>query len=199
MRLGEVAADEAAATISMKCRATDDGVSWQIETWSVIVATRKGSLGASFRSVFERSTVSAVIHDVEAKVHKLQLIRKRHSAVQQIQMMESECLDFVPAQFVDVKLDKIGSSSPNPLNQCVRVELERSAMFHGFIVDPVDQLFFLDNSSQKVVVAIANVRRRFRQAKLQSFVHRDEDVLLLVLSLTSKLGYLERDLDQDGK
>jgi hypothetical protein len=63
--------------------------------------------------------VSAVIHDVETKVHKLQLIRKRHPAVQQIQVMESKCLDFVPAKLIDVKLDKISSSAPNPLNQCM--------------------------------------------------------------------------------
>jgi hypothetical protein len=100
-----------------------------------------------------------MIHDVETKVHKLQFIRKRHSAVQQIQVMESECLDFVPAEFVDVKLDKISSSSPNPLNQCMRVELKRSTMFHGFVIDLVDQLFFLDNFSQTIVVRIANVCR----------------------------------------
>jgi hypothetical protein len=119
MRLGKVTANETAATVSVKCRAADDGVSWQIETWSVIVATRKGSLGASFRSVFERSAVRTVIHDVETEVHKLQLVRERHSAVQQIQVMESKCLDFVPAKLIDVKLDKISSSAPNPLNQCM--------------------------------------------------------------------------------
>ncbi len=71
MRLGKVTADVTAATVSVKCWAADDGVGWQIETRSVIVATGEGSLDASFRSVLERSTVSAVIHDVEAKVHKL--------------------------------------------------------------------------------------------------------------------------------
>ena len=115
-------ANVTAATVSMKCWAADDGVGWQIETRSVIVATGEGPLDASFRSVLERSTVSAVIHDVEAKVHKLQLVRKRHSAVQQIQVMESKCLDFIPAEFVDVNLDKISTSSPNPLNQRMRVE-----------------------------------------------------------------------------
>jgi hypothetical protein len=179
----------------MKCRATDDGVSWQIETWSVIVATRKGSLGASFRSVFERSTVSAVIHDVEAKVHKLQLIRKRHSAVQQIQVMESECLDFVPAKLIDVKLDKISSSAPNFLNQRMRVELKRCTVFHGFIIDPIDQLFFFDDFSQTIIVRVANVRRCLRQTKLQCFIHRDEDVFPLAFGLTSKLGDLQSDLD----
>jgi hypothetical protein len=61
--------------------------------------------------------VSAVIHDVETKVHKLQFVRERHSAMKQIQVMESERLDLVPAKFVDMKFDKISSSSPNPLNQ----------------------------------------------------------------------------------
>ncbi len=74
MRLGEVAADETAATVSVKCWAADDGVGRQIEARSVIVATREGSFDARFRSVFEGSTVSNVIHDVETKVHKLQLI-----------------------------------------------------------------------------------------------------------------------------
>ncbi len=105
--------------------------------------------------------MSAVIHDVETKVHKLQFIRERHSAVQQIQMMESESLDFVPAELVGMKFDKISSSSPNPLNQRVRVELERGTMFHGFIIDPVDQLLLLDDSSQTIVVRVADVRRCF--------------------------------------
>jgi hypothetical protein len=39
MRLGKVAADEAAATVSMESRAADDGVGWEIEARSVIIAT----------------------------------------------------------------------------------------------------------------------------------------------------------------
>ena len=81
MRLRKMAADEAAATISVQSRAADDRVGRQIETWSVIVATREGAFDTSFRSVLKRSTVSAMVHDVETKVHKLQFIRKRHSAV----------------------------------------------------------------------------------------------------------------------
>ena len=154
-----MAPNEAAATVSMKCRAADDGMGRQIKPWSVTVATREGAFNTNFRSVFERTTVSAMIHDVETKVHKLQLVRERHSAVQQVQMMESECLDFVPAQFVDVILDKISPSSANSLNQSMRIELERCTMFHSFVVDPVDQLFFLDNFSQTIVVRIANVCR----------------------------------------
>ncbi len=119
MRLGKVTANETAATVSMKCRAANDRVGREIESRSMIVAAWEGSLDASLRSVLERSTVRAMVHDVETKVHKLQFIRKRHSAIQQIQVMESECLDFVPAEFVDVKLDKISSSLPNPLNQCM--------------------------------------------------------------------------------
>jgi hypothetical protein len=119
VRIGEVAADVTAAAISVECRAANDGVGRQIKTWSVIIATREGSFDASFRSMPEGSTVSAVIHDVEAKIHKLELVRERHSAVQQIQMMESESLDFVPTKLIDVKLDKISSSAPNPLNQCM--------------------------------------------------------------------------------
>ncbi len=110
-------------------------------------------------------------------------------------MMESKSLDFVPTEFVDVILDKISSGSPNPLNQRMRVELERDTMFHGFIVDPVDQLFLFDNFSQTIVVWIADVRRCLRQTKLQSFVHRKEDVLALVFILTSKLGDFKCDLD----
>jgi hypothetical protein len=158
MRIGEVAADVTAATISVESRAADDRVGRQIETWSMIIAAREGSLDASLRSVLERSTVRAMIHDVETEVDELQLVRKRHSAVQQIQVMESECLDFVPAQFVDVMFDKISSSSPNPLNQCMRVELEGGTMFHSFVIDPVDQLFFFNNFSQTVIVRIANVQ-----------------------------------------
>jgi hypothetical protein len=71
MRLGEMAADEAAATISVKSRTADDRVGWQIKARSVIVATRESSLDASFGSMFKRSTVSTVIHDVETKIHKL--------------------------------------------------------------------------------------------------------------------------------
>ena len=154
-----MAADEAVATVGVKCRTTNDRVGRKIKARSVIVTARESPLDATFRSVLKRSTVSAMIHDVETKVHKLQLIRKRHSAVQQIQVMESECLDFVPAQFVDVMFNKISSSSPNPLNQCMRVELEGSTMFHGFVVDPVDQLLFLDDSSQTIVVRVPNVCR----------------------------------------
>jgi hypothetical protein len=73
--------------------------------------------------------------------------------VKQIQMMERKSLDFVPAEFVD-------ASSPNPLNQCMRVELEGSTMFHGVVIDPVDQLLFFNDSGKRVVVGIANVRRR---------------------------------------
>jgi hypothetical protein len=164
----------------------------------MIVAAREGSLDASLRSVLERSTVRTMIHDVETEVDELQLVRKRHSAVQQIQVTESECLDFVPAQFVDVMFDKIRSSSPNPLNQCMRVELKWCTMFHGFVVDPVDQLFLFDDSGQRVVIGVTDVCRCLRQTKLQSLVHCDEDVLVLVLSLTSKPGDLQSDLDKDG-
>jgi hypothetical protein len=159
VRIGEVAADEAAATISVESRAADDGVGRQVKTWSVIIAAGESSLNASFRSVFKGPAVSTVIHDVEAKVHKLQLVRKRHSAVQQIQVMESKCLDFIPAEFVDVNLDKISTSSPNPLNQCMRVELKWCTMFHGFVVDPIDQLFLFDDSGQRVVVGVTDVCR----------------------------------------
>ncbi len=108
-------------------------------------------------------------------------------------------MDFVPAKFLGMKLNKISSSVLNPLNQRMRVELKRCTVLHGVVNDPVDQFRFLDDSSQTVVVGVGNVCWCFGQAKLQSFVHCYEDVLLLVLSLTSKLGYLERDLDQDGK
>jgi hypothetical protein len=74
MRLGKVAADEAAATISVESRAANDRVGRQIEARSVIVATRESLLDATFGLVFEGSAVCAVIHDVEAKIHKLQLI-----------------------------------------------------------------------------------------------------------------------------
>ncbi len=76
-------------------------------------------------------------------------------------MVKRESLDLVPAEFVDMKFDKISASSPNPLNQRMRVELKRCAMFHGFVIDPIDELFFFEDSSQKVVVGIANVCRRF--------------------------------------
>jgi hypothetical protein len=80
--------------------------------------------------------------------------------MEQIQMMERESLDLVPAEFIDVELDKVSASFPNPLNQCMRVELELSAMFHGVVIDPVDEFLFFNNSGQRVVVWIANVRRR---------------------------------------
>jgi hypothetical protein len=110
-------------------------------------------------------------------------------------MMESENLDFVPTKLIDVKLDKISSSSPNPVNQRMGVELEGSTMFHGFVIDPVDQLFLFDDSGQRVVVGVSDVCRCFGQTKLQCFVHRDEDVFLLVFGLTSKLGNFEGNLD----
>ena len=74
MRLGKMAADETAATVGVKCWAADDRVGRQIETWSVIVATREGAFDTSFGSVLKRSTVSAMIDDVETEVHKLQFI-----------------------------------------------------------------------------------------------------------------------------
>jgi hypothetical protein len=73
--------------------------------------------------------------------------------------MESESLDFVPAKFVDMKFDKISASSPNPLNQCMRVELKRGTVFHGFVVDPVDQLFLFDDPGQRVVIGVTDVCR----------------------------------------
>jgi hypothetical protein len=161
MGLRKMAADEAAAAVGMKSRAANDRVGRKVEARSVIVTTREGSFDASFGSVFKRTTVSTVIHNVEAEINKLQLIRERHSAVKQVQVMERESLDFVPAELVDVKLDKISPSSTNPLNQGMRVELKRSTMFHGIVVDPVDQLLFFNDSSQTVVVGIANVCRRF--------------------------------------
>ncbi len=71
MRLGKVTADEAAAAVSVKCRAANDGVGRKIKTRSVIVATRDGSFEASIRPVFKRSTVSAMVHDVETEVDEL--------------------------------------------------------------------------------------------------------------------------------
>ncbi len=71
MRLSKVATNEAAATIGVKCRATNDRVGRKIETRSVIVAAREGLFDASFRSMFERSTVSTMVHDVESKVDEL--------------------------------------------------------------------------------------------------------------------------------
>jgi hypothetical protein len=161
VRFGEVAADEAAATVGVKCRATDNGVGRQIEARSVIIATRESFFNASFRSVPKRSTVGAVIHDVETKIHKFELVRERHSAVQQIQMMESESLDFVPTKLIDVRLDKISSSAPNPLNQCMGVELKWCTVFHSFVIDPVDELFLFDDSGQRVVVGVTDVCRCF--------------------------------------
>ena len=76
-----MAADETAAAVGVKCWAADDRVGRQIEARSVVVATGEGAFNTSFGSVFKRSTVSAMVHDVETKVHKLQFIRKRHSAV----------------------------------------------------------------------------------------------------------------------
>jgi hypothetical protein len=119
MRLGEMTADEAAAAISVKCRAANDRMGGKIEARSVIITTREGVLDASFRSVLDGSTVSTVIHNVETEVHELQLVGERHSAVKQIQVAERESLDFGPAKFVDVELNKISSSSSNPLNQGV--------------------------------------------------------------------------------
>jgi hypothetical protein len=64
-------ANEAAATVSVKCRTTNDRVGRKIKARSVIIATREGAFRARLRSMLERSTVSAVIHDVEAEIHKL--------------------------------------------------------------------------------------------------------------------------------
>jgi hypothetical protein len=74
MRLREMASDETAATVSVKYWAANDRVGWEIEARSVIIATGEGSLDASFRLMFEGSTVSTVIHDVKAEVDKLQLV-----------------------------------------------------------------------------------------------------------------------------
>jgi hypothetical protein len=148
VRLGEVAADEAAATVSMKFRTAYNRVGRKIKTRFVIVAAREGSLDATFRLMIKSSTVSAVVHDVEAEIDKLQLVGERHSAVQQVQVMQRKSLDHIPSKFVEVKLDKISSSLPNPLNQSMQVELERCAVFHGVVIAPVDQLFFFDNSGQ---------------------------------------------------
>jgi hypothetical protein len=58
----------------MESRTANDGVGRKIKVRSVIVATRACPLDASFRSMLERSTVSAMIHDVEAEIDELQLI-----------------------------------------------------------------------------------------------------------------------------
>jgi hypothetical protein len=71
VRLGKVTADETAATVSMESWAANDGVGRKIKARSVIVATRDGSFEASVRLVFKRSTVSAVVHDVETEVDEL--------------------------------------------------------------------------------------------------------------------------------
>ncbi len=68
-------------------------------------------------------------------------------------------------------------------------------MFHGFVIDPIDQLFFFNNSGKRVVVGVSDVCRCFRKTKLQSFVHGNENVLLLIFGLTSKLGDFKCDLD----
>ncbi len=74
MRLREMTADEAAAAVSVKSQAANDRVGRKIEARSMIVTTGEGSFDASFRPMFEGSTVSAVIHNVEAKIDELQLI-----------------------------------------------------------------------------------------------------------------------------
>jgi hypothetical protein len=71
MRLGKIATDEAGAAISVKSWAANDGVGRKIEARSVIIAAREGSFDASFRTMFERSTVSTMIHDVETKIDEL--------------------------------------------------------------------------------------------------------------------------------
>ncbi len=195
VRLSKVTADKTAATVSVESWAANDGMGRQIKAQSVIVAAGESSLDAIFRSMFKSFTMSAVVHDVEAEIDKLQLVRERHPAMQQVQVMEPENLDFVPGEFVDMELNKISVSSPNHLNQRMQVELKRCAMFHGFVIDPVDQLFLFSNSGQRVVARIANVSGCLRQAELQSFIHCDEDVLVLVSGLTLNLGDLESDLD----
>jgi hypothetical protein len=72
-------------------------------------------------------------------------------------VVKSESLDFIPEEFVDVKLNNISSSLPNPLNQCMQIELKWSAVFHGFVINPVDQLCILDDSGQRVISRVANV------------------------------------------
>jgi hypothetical protein len=64
-------ADEAAATIRVERRAANDGVGRQIKARSVIVAARACPLDASFRSMFKGTTMSAVVHDVETEIDKL--------------------------------------------------------------------------------------------------------------------------------
>jgi hypothetical protein len=157
VRLGKVAVDETAVTVRVESRAANNGVGWKIEAWSVIVATREGSLDTTVRTMLKRSTVSAVIHDVEVEINKLQLVQERHSAVKQVQVVKSESLDFIPAEFVDMKFDKTSPSPPNPLNQHMRVELKRCALFHDFVIDPVDDLCIFDDSGQRVVWRVANV------------------------------------------
>jgi hypothetical protein len=49
--------------------------------------------------------------------------------VQQVQLVKHESVDYVPAKIVVVELDKIFTSLPNPLNQCVQIELERRTVF----------------------------------------------------------------------
>jgi hypothetical protein len=71
VRFGEVAADEAAAAVRVESRAAYDGVGRKVKARSVIVAAGKGLFDASFRAMFERTTVSAVVHDVEAEVDEL--------------------------------------------------------------------------------------------------------------------------------
>ncbi len=71
MRLGKVTADETAATVGVKCWAANNRVGRKIKSRSVIVAAREGAFNTRLRSGFKGSAVCAVIHDVEAKVHKL--------------------------------------------------------------------------------------------------------------------------------
>ena len=64
-------ADEAAATIRVESWAANDGVGRQIKARSVIVAARACPLDAGFRLMLERSTVSAMIHDVETEIDNI--------------------------------------------------------------------------------------------------------------------------------
>ncbi len=77
--------------------------------------------------------------------------------MQQVQVVKHKSLDFVPAEFLNAELDKISWSLPNPLNQCMGIELKWCTVFHCVVVNPVNQHCILDDSGQRVVLRVVNV------------------------------------------
>ena len=105
---------------------------------SVFILTWNGEMiGAIFGLVILRAAVRTVVHDVKTEIDERHFRWRRQTILQKCEMLASSADDLFLSEARLDNFNEISSSATNPLNNVVRVELERRIKLRAIIVDPI--------------------------------------------------------------